>query len=617
MPPDDHHHAAPVGDGPAPWPPPGWPRTDRPLRIAILGWARISAQASEGSGYNLSKSELARGLVMSGHHVFYLSAGMTYTPRGGTRIVPREPWGGIDCYELLNSPNLAPSAHNFLNTATEIACPAETAIVLRWLDQVRAQVVHIHSLEGYGLDLVGAIEDSGRPVVVTLHNYAFICPQVDLLHKERQVCEDYDGGRRCVGCLDALPPAEAKRKRMVWQTLARKLGPVYADAIRSVVHSAGPAIGRLLGKKPPAAEKAPIHPNPDRLADPEVAWGCSITPPVAPAADPGRNGHAPAPAPVSQGLICHDLPLLPSEKPRDYHSAPLDQNERLLAAKKHLVVLNEYGRRRKAGVDALNRASLVIPPSDFLRKVHIAMGVEESRTRWVRLGQPHFDQINRRARRSPFYNVSPWDAKTATRPVRFAFFGTVRPNKGLEVLARAIPLLEREVRQRCQFSIYAGGNEWPFRKRLSLYPEVTVRGGYDLYQLIGSWGEYDVGILPHIWLENSPLVMLEHLHAGKFVICSRLGGPVDWITPPKNGLFFAGGNEAELADRIRQVATGEVRIPSPREVHEATVLQSYPDHVREIESIYHEVLAHRAAGRRSEAPPSTTPSPPPPSPAAV
>ncbi|MBY0261436.1 MAG: glycosyltransferase, partial [Phycisphaerales bacterium] len=269
------------------------------------------------------------------------------------------------------------------------------------------------------------------------------------------------------------------------------------------------------------------------------------------------------------------------------------------------ISLNIYGQRRAAGVDALAAASLVTPPSDYLRKVHVAMGVPEEKTRWVRLGQPHFDQINRRTRRSPYYDAKPWDPRTATRPLRLAFLGTTRPNKGLEVLARAIPLLDKDVRQRCQFMIRAQGWDWGFRKRLSKYPEVSVWGGYDLLQLISAMSEYDVGLLTHIWLENSPLVLLENFHAGKMVVCSRLGGPIDWVKDPAqspdgyNGLLFPGGDEEALAACITRLATSEVAIPTPRQIHERVTLRSYPDHVRELESIYHEVLASKPSINRA------------------
>jgi glycosyltransferase involved in cell wall biosynthesis len=230
----------------------------------------------------------------------------------------------------------------------------------------------------------------------------------------------------------------------------------------------------------------------------------------------------------------------------------------------------------------------------------VRMGLREERSRVVRLGQPHFDQINRRTRRSPFYSVRPWDPERAHRPLRFAFLGAMRPSKGIDIFARAIELLPHEVRQRCQLLFRALGFDWPLRRRLSRFPEVSFAGGYDLLQLIGAAGDYDVGILPHVWFENSPLVLLEHLHAGKFVICSRLGGPVEWVVPPKNGLLVAGGHADQLARAIEDLAEGRVTIPSPREIHEATpILQSYPGHVQEVAAVYAEVLGRPAEAERT------------------
>jgi glycosyltransferase involved in cell wall biosynthesis len=293
--------------------------------------------------------------------------------------------------------------------------------------------------------------------------------------------------------------------------------------------------------------------------------------------------------------------------------APADANEVFERSREvHLRVVNEYGRRRAQGVAALNAASLVTPPSAFMCRAYQAMGVEPAKLRHVRLGQPHFDQIHRRARRSPFYDARPWDPATATRPLRVAFWGTTRNNKGFGVLARAIERLPREVRRRCQFIVHAGGGDWGFRKLLSRFPEVSFVGGYDLVQLLAGAGEYDVAVLPHIWFENSPLVMLEHLHAGKFIISSRLGGPVDWICEPGspdangglgNGLFFPAGDDAALAACIGRVTRGEVVLPSPREVHAASVLWSYPQHVAEVEGIYRELLGIGPVGQEVEAKP--------------
>jgi len=544
-----------------------WPKTGRPLRIAILGWARLSLQAAEGSGYNLSASELASGLARSGHAVAYLAAGMRYSALPGIRISASETWRGVRCFELINSPNCAPAAVNFRNMVREMSSPSESRSVAKWLERERIDLVHVHSLEGFGLDLIGTIRDTGRPVVVTTHNYWFACPQVDLLHKETHLCDDYDGGRRCDGCLSASAHVVQRAKRAAGQTLERSIGHHAADLIRKTAYG----IARGVSSSPPVKQEA--------LDDRNVAGGF--------------NAGAEA-----DGEIDHGLELGTGEQPVELGRVPIDQNERFLRARHHLVVLNDYGRRRLAGIEALNRASIVTPPSDFVGRVYVKMGLEASRMRVVRLGQPHFDQINRRTRRSPFYVERPWDPQRATRPLRFGFFGTVRHNKGLDVLARAIPLLERDVRQRCQFLIRAGGWDWPFRKRLSRYPEVQFAGGYDLLQLIGAGGEYDVGILPHIWFENSPLVMLEHLHAGKLVVSSRLGGPPEWLIDGRepgaaryNALLFPGGEPEGLAEAIRALVSGEVAVPSAREVHDATLmLQSYPAHVAEVDSIYQRLI---------------------------
>lgn len=565
-----------------------WPKTDRPLTVALIGWARLSSQEREGSGYNLNASELARGLVLSGHKVVYLAAGMTNRlgaslTVGGPRIAHREQWGGIECYELRNSPNVAPAAFNFRNMAKEIADPHTTAMVVGWLKSIGAAVAHIHSQEGYALDLIPAVEAAGIPVVATLHNYWFICPQVDLLHHERTVCTDYDGGRRCEGCLPGKNVSVLRTTRAWGQSLEYLLGLYPADVIRKMAYGVKPTLGAL-AKGQLVRKWAEPKLKPESLNDPELALGFETV------HRDERRGTA----------IYHHPPIYKEDQPRDYARAEWSTNEKLLSnAASHGVALTIYGTRRQAGVAALAAASMVTPPSDYLRKVHVAMGVPEQKTRWVRLGQPHFDQINRRARRSPFYAARPWDPATATRPLRFAFFGTTRPNKGLEVLTRAIPLLSQSVRERCQFIIRAQGYEFGFRKRLAMFPEVSVHCGYDLYELISAAGTYDVGILSHIWLENSPLVLLENFHAGKMVICSRLGGPVDWVRTPDehpdsyNGLFFTGGDEYMLAEHITTLVTGAVAIPSPQEIHARTTLVSYPAHVREVEGIYHELVRAR------------------------
>lgn len=572
---------------------PHWPRAATPRRVAILGWARLAHQAAEGSGYNLSASDLATGLALSGHEVFYLASGRRYNLVPWMYVARTERWRGIECFDVVNSPNLSPAAYNFRQQDIEASHPRQCAVILKWLRAIRAEVLHVHSLEGCPLDLIAHVRDAGIPVIVTPHNYWYVCPQVDLMHGETSICMDFEQGRKCEQCLRPKPVAAVKLKRRFGQTLERWVSPLVTGPGRQVVEGLAHRWQILRGKRAaPLPNDLPATPDTGAPLSTNVAVERETT---------GFDGLIPQAT----------LPGPEDRARRPLARSPIDQNEKFLSATHHLPVLNngtahhsDYVRRRSLGVQALNRASRVIPPSDFVRRTMVAMGVEDARTGAVRLGQRHFDQIQRRARQSPFYRSRPWDPASATRPLRFAYFGTMRPSKGIDILAQAIAALPRDIRQRCQFILRIGGWDWPIRKKLIAFPEVSFLGGYDVVHLVAAGGEYDVGILPHVWFENSPLVLLEHLHAGKFVIASRLGGPPEWIIEPSasnasqhadlsyNGLLLPGGDVDALVEAIRRVVVGEVALPSAAEIHAITPnLQTYVGHVCEVAKIYEEAIA--------------------------
>ncbi len=503
----------------------------QPLRVAILGWAGLAMQEREGTGYNLHVSELAAGLAAAGHEVSYLRSGMDYAMRPGMFIRRRAVWRGVKNFDLVNSPNLSVGFFNFRNVAEQISSPRHTRLVIGWLKERRAELVHIHSLEGYGFDLIAAVRNAGFPVVVTPHNYYALCPQVDLLHREVNVCDDYDGGRRCEGCLSA-PDHRAERRRRTW----------YQSTPGSV--SRGVALGYSKGRALIAR----------KLGMAEAAG-------------------EPPPAP---------LPTRPSTQP--------DINSRLMESTHHLKVLNNYGDRRAAGVAAMNGATLVLCPSKFLMGVHAAMGVDPGVMRHVPLGQPHFDAIAAAAEQSAFYRQPPWVPGRDTRPLRFGFFGSTRYNKGLDVLVRAVALLTLDTRSRCHFHIRAGGDTRAHQEYLKGVPEASFCGGYTPAELPATLGAFDVGIVPTTGLENSPFVILEHLHAGKFVIGSRLGGPTDFINEPRNGVLVPAGSPQALAEAIVALVRGQVRIPSAAEVREASRLRTFQEYLREVVGVYREVI---------------------------
>jgi len=71
----------------------------------------------------------------------------------------------------------------------------------RFLEQVKPDVVHIQHLYRLSASLISVARRQGIPVVVTLHDYWFICPEIRLLRPNLEICSGPLWGLRCSGCI--------------------------------------------------------------------------------------------------------------------------------------------------------------------------------------------------------------------------------------------------------------------------------------------------------------------------------------------------------------------------------------------------------------------------------
>lgn len=505
--------------------------------VVVLGWARLSMQAAEGSGLNLSVSELCAELVQRGWRVLYLRSGMDYSLRPGMRVELKEVWRGIGCFSLINSPNLAPGNFNFRNISDQMSHGAQVELVLSFIKATGAALVHVHAIEGFPLSLLAAAAQHAG-VLVTPHNYYFVCPQVDLLANEREVCERFEGGKRCEGCLSHAPAVTGYRNwRKRYQSAERVFGPHALLEVKQRVRHLGGWLGRLVSR--------------------------STTPVV----------------PLETAAVARPTPL---------PARPADQNERLLrSAAEPSGCVNEYGERRRRGIEALGAVHRVLCPSRFLRDVHGAFGVPDSVLKHVALGQPHFDELARRAQRSLYYDAPAWTPQ-AGRPLRIAYFGNCYPNKGLATLCAALESLADDIIANMNVVVRASGDDRAFRSWMQERGRgrVAFLGGYNIEDLLTAGDSYDICCFPNTGLENSPFVVLESLHCGRPVIASRLGGPTDFITDEKNGLLFPSADVPALAAVFTRLLQGGWQLPTARQVHEASSLCSFAAYVDAVEAEY-------------------------------
>ncbi len=515
----------------------------RPPTIALMGWARLPLRAAEGGGLNQVVTQLARGLVERGARVLYLRSGLEYSLKAGIRVESEPAWQGVECFSVVNSPNLSIGAANFENVREQIASPEHSRLIATFLRDQHVSVFHLHAFEGVGFDLVDAVRSTGIPVVITPHNYAALCPQVDLLHQERMVCDDYEGGRRCATCLKVPDFAWERSRRARAHTLRRVLTPSVFDSLKPIAKPVAYAAARAIR---------------------------SIR---------GGDRRTTFEDPAAQGAAFHES--LPA-------GAPLAHERMLANADRHLAVLNNYGERRLAGVAAMNRASLVLTPSRFLARVHEAMGVGSAVLRHTPLGLKHLDALRERAMKSGNLDAPAW-SPSEPRPLRLAYFGNCWVNKGLHVLVEAMRRLDPATLSRVRLDVYASGDDHSFRKRLESHASVRFHGAYDADIQARALDEADVGVFPGIALENSPLVIQEMLAMGRFVVASRRGAMEEFVTEGRSGTFFNPGDAAALADAITRVVKGEVHVPSRREVIDAAPRTTFSQFLESVERAYADV----------------------------
>jgi glycosyltransferase involved in cell wall biosynthesis len=208
------------------------------------------------------------------------------------------------------------------------------------------------------------------------------------------------------------------------------------------------------------------------------------------------------------------------------------------------------GMDRRAAVlrAALEHVDVFLAPTAFARDRALELGVPAGKLRLFPYGVLRQPPRPRRA--------------GARR--RFGFMGTLAPHKGAHVLVGAFravadPALTLDLHGSLtvQPSYVAS-----LRHAAAGDDRIRIHGPYAEGQQERVLDELDALVVPSIWWENSPLVVIEALGAGIPVIASRTGGVGD-LVPGDAGLLVPPGDTAALRDAIAALASGAV-LAGPR-----------------------------------------------------
>jgi glycosyltransferase involved in cell wall biosynthesis len=152
---------------------------------------------------------------------------------------------------------------------------------------------------------------------------------------------------------------------------------------------------------------------------------------------------------------------------------------------------------------------------------------------------------------------------------RFSFFGQMIDMKGIHIILRAVAILREQgftdfkvelnganlsfgtpafIKEVEDF--FAEENERPFAERI-----VHNNGPYPIDQLASRMARVDWIIVPSLWEEGFPVVLLEAAAFRRPIICSDIGAMAEHATDDVDGIHFTRGDPDALAAAIRRAAT--------------------------------------------------------------
>lgn len=140
-------------------------------------------------------------------------------------------------------------------------------------------------------------------------------------------------------------------------------------------------------------------------------------------------------------------------------------------------------------------------------------------------------------------------APTARVGKHFLYIGRLSEEKGVLTLIDAWDLLDGEVPLKI---LGTGPEESILRERAKNVPGIEFLG----FQTGAAWeqalAEAKALIIPSIWYENMPYVVLEALSRGKPVIATNLGGLPERVHDGENGWLFEPGQSDGLVRAVEQ-----------------------------------------------------------------
>lgn len=132
----------------------------------------------------------------------------------------------IKQFEIVNSPILAPSKASFYEIETYLSDIRLKRLLKEFIEKYGPfDVIHIQSIEGLSIKILELKENFPKTkFILSLHNYHYFCPQVNLWRNDNSNCVDFENGKACLNCLGYFPKSNNIRNLYILNHYLKNLG---------------------------------------------------------------------------------------------------------------------------------------------------------------------------------------------------------------------------------------------------------------------------------------------------------------------------------------------------------------------------------------------------------
>ena len=178
--------------------------------------------------------------------------------------------------------------------------------------------------------------------------------------------------------------------------------------------------------------------------------------------------------------------------------------------------------------------------------------------------------------------------RTQSERLRVAFIGSLVPLKGPHLLLEAWGLVDPALRSKGSLVVYGPSQHRPdYQEELASRARASgarLGGKLDRAGVSATLAATDLLVVPSLWYENSPLVILEALASRTPLLVSDLGGMAELVEPGVSGFHFRMGDARDLADKLALALAGRAGLETL--YARAPDLPTFDAHVDAIEARY-------------------------------